>query len=105
MQQMCKRFIDSPSLRALLAVQTAAVRAMLAMVTATDEIQFRKCVPIPRIPWRQLYTWESKVGKILTLYNALSKAQLHNSYGSTRSQTTRSYFLRILTSSKKQASQ
>merc|ERR1712083_966959 len=42
------------------AVQTAAVRAMLAMVTATDEIQFRKCVPIPRIPWMQLYTWDSK---------------------------------------------
>lgn len=41
-------------------MQTAAVRAMLAMVTATDEIQFRKCGPIPRIPWMHLYTWDSK---------------------------------------------
>jgi hypothetical protein len=44
-------------------VQTADVRAMLAMATATDEIQFRKCVPIPRILWMQLYTWDSKVRK------------------------------------------
>jgi len=58
-----KRCIDSPSLQASLAVQTAAVRAMLAMVTATDEIQFCMSVPVPSTLWMRLYTWDSKVRK------------------------------------------
>lgn len=47
------------------AVQTAAVRAMLALLTATDQIQFGKSIPIARFTLRkQLYTRVSKVFKI-----------------------------------------
>merc|ERR1711981_317256 len=53
--------------------------AMLALVTATDEIQFRKCVPIPRIPWMQLYTWDStseQTRQFATVANHDRKEQL-----------------------------
>lgn len=48
--------MDSPSIRAVLAVQTmAAMRAVLAVLTAIYESVFGKQIPIPRILWAAVH--------------------------------------------------
>ena len=46
LQQKCRRFIESLGLRAPLAVQTAAVRALLALLTVTDQIKLQSPGPL-----------------------------------------------------------
>merc|ERR1711988_2080290 len=53
--QKCSKFIGSPRLQALLAVQTAAVHAMLALLKVTDKFKLMKYIPEVEMPRMQLY--------------------------------------------------
>merc|ERR1711988_114427 len=53
--QKCSKFIGSPRLQALLAVQTAAVHAMLALLKVTNKIKLMKYIPEVEMPRMQLY--------------------------------------------------
>merc|ERR1711988_361259 len=102
--QKCNKFIGSPRLQALLAVQTAAVHAMLALLKVTDKIKLMKYIPEVEMPRMQLYNScfnedidiKSKPGLSSIAQSVLSTTSKKSSGTTSRTTLCRHSFLSVL---------